>query len=189
MRKSKWVWMPHPGHFICASDCHFVLNTCVGRYIVSTVGELIPSEFSMRLKFERHGELIDAKGDALIAQYLERFGYEDVGYSRKFETMVFKAKRGSDGDCCAYSAECFRELDFNSYNTAEEATKGHYELCQKWSSEWHHLRLNMTTTASKWKQQLRSMEGSFVQWYRTQLVLTAIRWKSSKLSRIISKVK
>jgi hypothetical protein len=40
MTRDKWVWMGHSGHFILGSSCRFHLNTYVGRYIVSTVGEL-----------------------------------------------------------------------------------------------------------------------------------------------------
>lgn len=186
MRRSKWVWMPHPGHFICASECQFVLNTYVGGFIVSTVGEYIPSEISMKIKMESRGVATDKKGDALLAQYLDLFGYEDIGCNRKYETMVFKAKKISNRDCCMYRASDFGEVDFDGYMDAVEATKGHYEMCQKWSSECHHLRLSMTTQVNKWKQQLRSMEDSFVRWYRTQLVRTAVLWKSSKLCRLIS---
>ena len=41
--KDKWVWMGHAGHFICGHDCRFHMATRVGKYLVSTVGELWPS--------------------------------------------------------------------------------------------------------------------------------------------------
>jgi len=44
MNKNKWIWMPHAGHFLLGNKCQFRLNTYVGKYIVSTVGEYLPDE-------------------------------------------------------------------------------------------------------------------------------------------------
>ena len=57
MRKGKWIWMPHTGHFICGSRCRFHLNTYIGKYIVSTIGELWP-ERGVR---EIHAKVFDSK--------------------------------------------------------------------------------------------------------------------------------
>lgn len=104
-----WIWTPHAGHFICASRCNFRLNTFVGGYIVSTVGEMF----------------------ALDSRYDSR-QFEKIGCDRLYETMVFNAKIGLYA-CCPYEADTSKELDFCGYNTPEEAYSGHLQMCEKWS--------------------------------------------------------
>jgi hypothetical protein len=139
MKPDKWIWMPHPGHFICSYQCRFHLNTCVGKYIVSTVGELWPE----RAVREIHAKIHDPKwfaennhllGDYFDRAYMKKFGYEDIGCSRKYETMVFEAIT-SDHKCCPYDADVKKDLDMLPYNTAEDAYKGHLKLCKKWSKK------------------------------------------------------
>ena len=60
--KSKWVWMPHPGHFMLGDECKFRMTTYVGKYLVSTVGEL------------------KSKGDP------GEGGWERIGSDRTYET-------------------------------------------------------------------------------------------------------
>ena len=105
--KEDWLWMPHPGHFICAYDCRFRLNTYVNGFIVSTVGELV-----------LNGKI------------------EEIGSGRLYETMVFKAKK-STHICCPYEAVFSgdNEIDFDGYNTPEEAYEGHLNMCEKWHKE------------------------------------------------------
>jgi len=105
MKKEKWVWMPHAGHFVCGHRCQFKLNTYVGKYIVSTVGEMV---------------------------YDQNKGFEEIGCDRLYETMVFKAVE-SGNKCCPYEIKVSDEVDFEGYNTPEEAYKGHLYLCDKWS--------------------------------------------------------
>lgn len=105
MTKADWIWMPHPGHFIAAGKCQFRLNTCVGDYIVSTVGEWFPGNTNKP---------------------------EEVGAGRMYETMVFAAKPQSTA-CCPFGAASFNELDMDGYMTAEDAFHGHMEACEKWS--------------------------------------------------------
>jgi hypothetical protein len=108
MKKFDWVWMPHAGHFIGGNFCQFRLNTCVGKHIVSTVGEL---------------------------QFSEKDGVKEIGMNRKYETMVFRARK-SKRQCCPYTiSQSLREVDFKGYNTASDATIGHMELCKKWSKK------------------------------------------------------
>ena len=137
MKKDKWIWMPHAGHFILAGKCKFTLNTYVGTYIVSTVGELWP-ERGVR---EIHAQVYDPQwltknkqfmGDNFDSVYFKRFGYEDVGCDRKFETMVFKAKKSKD-ECCPYEIIVSKNKDVGAYNTPGEAYRGHLRLCDKWS--------------------------------------------------------
>jgi hypothetical protein len=114
MNKEHWVWGGHAGHFICGDRCAFKLNTTVGKgkqkYIVSTVGEMM----------DIHN--------------LGNGKYEQIGYDRLYETMVFKAKiRKPLSLCCPYEAIVEEgELDFAGYNKVEDATGGHYKLCKKW---------------------------------------------------------
>lgn len=139
MEKNKWIWMPHPGHFICSKDCRFFLNTYVGKYIVSTVGELWLERGSREIHASVHDpiwlqENKHLKGDYFDFAYMDKFGYENIGLDRKYETMVFKAKK-SKNKCCPYEIIVSKEMDSNGYNTPEEAYKGHLNLCKKWSKK------------------------------------------------------
>jgi hypothetical protein len=104
--KQDWIFMPHAGHFICGSRCQFRLNTYIpnSKVIVSTVGEL---------------------------KYSEGEEFQNVGCDRKYETMVFHAKKGKN-KCCPFEQEDGKELDFDMYNDPDRATVGHYNLCKKW---------------------------------------------------------
>lgn len=132
MKKENWVWMPHPGHFICARWCQFFLNTYVGGYIVSTVGEYVPDAQVREIFAESRGVKLEGIGDTRLADYMKKIGYEDLGLDRKYETMVFKAKK-SKAKCCPHEMKSASDIDFDGYNTADEAKKGHYKLCLKWS--------------------------------------------------------
>lgn len=112
-KRENWVWMPHPGHFIASYNCHFILNTYVGGYIVSTVGEYV-------------SESAKSRGD-----------YDTLGGDRLYETMVFKARREADPEwqCCPWQAIVTGgELDFAGYTDGVEAYKGHLKLCKKWAT-------------------------------------------------------
>jgi hypothetical protein len=139
MKQEKWVWMGHAGHFILGDRCQFRLCTYVGRYIVSTVGEL----WNPRASREIHANVYDPQwltanrglqGDSFDSAYMARFGYEDIGHERKYETMVFRAKKDK-GTCCPYRQGDGGELDFCGYNKAEDAHKGHIRMCKKWSKK------------------------------------------------------
>lgn len=137
MKKEKWIWMPHPAHFICSSHCQFVLATYVGGYIVSTVGEYWPERGVREIHAEVHDkEWLDKnkhlKGDNFDKVYFERFGYEEIGADRIYETMVFKAKK-SKLKCCPYQIMVEKQVDYKGYNKPEDAIKGHLKLCKKWS--------------------------------------------------------
>jgi hypothetical protein len=133
MSKEDWVWMPHPAHFICGHMCRFVLSTKVtGPYIVSTVGEYVVPYVLMQHRAAARGK--DLKGDYLEAWYLKEFGFEEIGYNRKYETMVFRAVRQEEG-CCPWTIEVAEDLDFKGYNTAKDAYEGHLELCNIWDGK------------------------------------------------------
>jgi hypothetical protein len=139
MIKEKWVHMPHAGHFIGSLHCRFHLNTYVGRYIVSTVGDYWPERRTREIHAEVHDlkwymENKDLKGYEFDMAYMDKFGYEDIGWDRKYETMVFHAHKGKDL-CCPYRAKDWSEIDYAGYKTAKEAVAGHNKLCNKWSKK------------------------------------------------------
>ena len=84
-----WKWFGTPGHLCVAKWCRFHLCTKVGKYLVSTVGEYI-HPYSHGFKSERdEGEWLNKN----------LFG-EEIGFGRKFETMVFRAgKPCTTKDC------------------------------------------------------------------------------------------
>lgn len=137
--KDKWIWMPHPAHFICASDCKFFLSTKVGNYIISTVGELWQDRQVREIHAQVHNpewlkENRHLKGDNFDNAYMEKFGFAEIGLDRKYETMVFKAKK-SNIKCCPFVIVSSQDLDMDSYNKPEEAYRGHYKLCNKWANK------------------------------------------------------
>lgn len=143
MTKDKWIWMPHAGHFICSKDCRFHLNTYVGKYIVSTVGEM----WGDRIVREIHAKVYDPrwlsenahrKGSDFDYAYMKKFGYQEIGCGRTYETMVFKAKQNKEHGCCPYIMANTNHLDINVYNTAKEAYEGHLKLCKKWARNQSH---------------------------------------------------
>ena len=108
-----WVWMPHAAHYILSHRGSFHLATCVGDYIVSTVGE--------------------------IRNEMEGRKFKDIGYPEgfKYESMVFPAvKRDKENEqCCPYEIDAKLELDYERYRTPVEAYNGHMKLCYKWCSK------------------------------------------------------
>ena len=136
--KAKWIWMPHPAHFICARDCKFHLATNVGNHIVSTVGEYLPDAPVREIYAQSRGFVLEGKGDARLADYIKKLGYEEIGYQRKYETMVFTSGPStvtdSEWQCCPWVVADYSELDVRGYNTASAAYNGHLELCDKWSA-------------------------------------------------------
>lgn len=132
MKKEKWNWMPHAGHFICGNNCRFHLFTYVGKYVVSTVGELVPDETIREIDARAEGITLEGRGDARLADWLKKCGFEEIGLNRLYETMVFKAKK-STNKCCPWEMADSSGVDFKGYNDADAATKGHYKMCLKWS--------------------------------------------------------
>lgn len=142
MKKADWVWMPHAGHYILGDKCRFVLNTYVGNYIVSTIGEMWGDQSVRRIHASVHDDVYGTtwykenrlkKGDDFDTAYMKEYGFEDIGAGeRKYETMVFEAKESSVG-CCPYEMVSGEDQDFRGWANAEEARKGHMELCEKWA--------------------------------------------------------
>lgn len=134
MKKENWIWMPHTGHFICGNNCRFHLATYVGNYIVSTVGELVPPDAVREISAKCRGIVLEGRGDARLADWLKKHGFEEIGCGRTYETMVFKAKK-SKNKCCPYTMTQPTELDSEGYNSEADAFKGHYRLCKKWAKK------------------------------------------------------
>jgi hypothetical protein len=132
VKKENWIWMPHPGHFCAASMCKFFLNTYVGGYVVSTVGEMLPDETCREILAESRGIKLEGRGDARCADYMKKIGWEDIGFDRKYETMVFKAQK-SKTLCCPWRQLRGEDKDMEGYSDAVAAFKGHMKMCKKWA--------------------------------------------------------
>jgi hypothetical protein len=119
-----WQWFGNAAHLCVGQYCRFHLATKVGDYLVSTVGEYV---------HPRHSGGSERTESIWLKQ---NWPGEDVGFGRKYETMVFMAGKPCDakGCNCGMPESNGRELDFRGYNTAREATEGHMELCRKWGS-------------------------------------------------------
>ncbi|MGB6726832.1 MAG: hypothetical protein WBE74_13085 [Terracidiphilus sp.] len=76
------------------------------------------------------------RGDDFDAAYMARFGFYEIGYKRKFETMVFEAGKPckAKGCGCGLPEINPNELDRGVYNDAGAATRGHAKMCIKWAS-------------------------------------------------------
>lgn len=140
MTRDKWKWYGNAGHLCVGYDCRFHLCTKVGPWLVSTVGQYWPSRSSREI----HASIYDPKwlsenkalrGDYFEAAYMKRFGFEEIGAGRTFETMVFRAGEvcKAKGCACGMPTTVGGELDFAGYNDAGAATTGHMAMCAKWS--------------------------------------------------------
>lgn len=142
IQESEWKWFGNAGHLIVGHMCRFHLCTAIGEHMISTVGEYWPDRVCREIHARIHDEAwLEAnghlKGDRFDHAYMERFGFEEIGCDRKYETMVFK----TTGEVCI-SEDCncgmpkvnFSEQDFDSYNAAGDATRGHLAMCEKWAA-------------------------------------------------------
>ena len=132
----RWQWFGSAAHFICGRWCRFHLATQVGEYLVSTVGEYVPPDGVQTILAESRGIALTGKGEAREAEFLEKVGFEEIGYRRTYETMVFKAGKPCDAEGCGCGIPVIdgSELDFEGYNDAGAATRGHQEMCAKWAN-------------------------------------------------------
>lgn len=137
-----WKWFGNAGHFICSRNCQFHLCTQVKCYLVSTVGQLWLDRSSREIHASVYdpkwlSQNIHLKGDNFDDEYMKKFGYEEIGYGRLFETMVFKAGKPCSDEKCACGLPEIEgyELDSAAYNTTKDATAGHLEMCKKWEKE------------------------------------------------------
>lgn len=137
MTKEKWIWMPHAGHLIVGNDCRFHLNTFVGKYIVSTVGEYWPDSRVREITAKVRDIEIQGIGDCFDRNYMGKIGFEEIGLGRQYETMVFRAirQKGKEAQCCPWLQSSGSDVDFAGYNDPVSAFKGHLRLCTKWSKK------------------------------------------------------
>ena len=130
--QNRWKWFGHSAHFICGRWCRFHLATKIGPWLISTVGEYV------------HPHHSGASEQTEAAGLKENYPGEDIGCDCKYETMVFLAGAlflaeapGKEPKCgcglpALYSGS---EKDFQGYNDAGSATKGHYKMCLKWAKK------------------------------------------------------
>jgi hypothetical protein len=137
--RSEWHWFGHAGHLIVGHDCRFHLATQVGPWWISTVGEYLPDSTVREVLAESRSIQLEGRSDAREADWLRKAGYEEIGYKRKYETMVFRAGPScQDEDCgrCGIPFPTdFTELEMQPYNDAGSATRGHYATCEKWANQ------------------------------------------------------
>jgi hypothetical protein len=121
--KGQWKWFGTPGHFICSRWCRFHLCTQVGDYLVSTVGEYV---------HPRHSN----GSERTEAEWLKvNWPGEDIGFGRKYETLVFNAgfPCSEPGCMCDMPDHDGMEIDSRGTNSRQEATANHMTLCEKWA--------------------------------------------------------
>ena len=127
-----WYFSAFPGHFICAEKCRFHLNTRIGPYRVSSVGDYHPS---------------DADGKP-----------QPIGNGRLFETMVFRLTGnglgGDPNDPPEGIMANAREIAAKGYNDSREAEAGHYALCQRFDAiAWGELTAHERALAVRLRDQ------------------------------------
>jgi hypothetical protein len=134
--RDAWRWFGSAAHFICGSDCRFHMATLIGEYVVSTVGEYLPDSEVREILAQSRGVALEGRGDYRRADWMKKVGFEEIGYQRKYETMVFKwtgAVCEAEGCLCGLPSVDPSELDMEGYNTAGDAARGHLALCEKWA--------------------------------------------------------
>ncbi|MBX9670490.1 MAG: hypothetical protein K2X93_23010 [Candidatus Obscuribacterales bacterium] len=105
--------------------------------MVSTVGEYVPDEGVREIIANSRGIRLQGKGDERLADYMEKIGYESIGFRRTYETMVFKVEGVCDApecDCGQPMPKNWQEVDSDGYNSKFAANDGHYRMCLKFAS-------------------------------------------------------
>ena len=136
--KAEWRWFGDVAHLIVGRWCRFHLATQVGPWLVSTVGRYV---------HPRHSKGSESGEAAWLAKNPNG---EEIGLSRFYETMVFRA----GVPCDAYGCECGMpslanaiELDMRGYMDAKAATEGHHAMCEKWAAIDHEADVSDLRTA------------------------------------------
>lgn len=94
------------GHLCVSESCRFHLCTQVGNVLVSTVGDYVQPGVE---------------------------GFADVGYGRKFETMVFSVGgEQCDCGCGAPRVDNWAEIECLGYNSRREANEGHAAIVDRY---------------------------------------------------------
>lgn len=132
-----WKWFGHAAHLCVGQWCRFHLATVVGKYLVSTVGEYVPDETVRQIHCDVRGIELVGRGDARLADYMNKVGFQEIGCGRKYETMVFRAgKPCASQECgCGLPELVGSDLDSEGYSDAGSAMKGQYALCVKFGEK------------------------------------------------------
>lgn len=119
--QNEWKWFGSPGHLCVGQWCRFHLCTQVGKFLVSTVGEYVHPRNS-------------GGSEATEFEWLKNnWPGEDVGYKRKYETMVMevnpKVVCARAGCRCGMPQILRYEVKLLGANQRGEASKNHFEMC------------------------------------------------------------
>lgn len=103
-KKEKWKWYGYAGHLCIGRSCAYHLQTRIGKFLISTVGDYRP-----------HGDP-------------EAIGSNPNYY---FETMVFPCKGElKSGDPNILS---WQSIDGERYAESIDAERGHHRYCKKYA--------------------------------------------------------
>lgn len=117
---AQWQWFGNVAHFCCGRWCRFHLTTRVGKWLVSTVGEMV---------HPRDAGLTSASENEFLQR--EPLGRTVAGESH-FETLVFLITDVCDCGC-RLPHQNGNSVDSDRYDTRADATKGHMAMCRKWA--------------------------------------------------------
>lgn len=135
--RDEWEWFGTAAHLIVGQDCRFHLATVIGSYLVSTVGEWLPDESSREIMAKSRGHVLEGRGDARRADFMNKVGFAEIGAGRLYETMVFPVSNErctvADCDCGMPQVADFGDLESDAYNLRGDATRGHYAMCERWA--------------------------------------------------------
>jgi hypothetical protein len=133
--QSDWKWFGHAGHLCVGPWCRFHLCTEIGPYVVSTVGEYLPMESVREFYAQSRGVILTKRGEMGEIEYIQKVGFEDIGFNRKYETMIFRVTGHCNSPECGCGLPMIDgdEQDCEGYNTAKDATEGHIRMCLKWA--------------------------------------------------------
>lgn len=111
----KRQYFGNAAHLCVSDECRFHIATKIGDWLISTVGDYVAPSDEKKRGMDR---------------------YTEIGYNRKYETMVFRAAGGNSCACgCGLpEPDSLGEIDFAGYNTAAEANEGHEAMCQKYEA-------------------------------------------------------
>lgn len=115
---SEWQWFGHAGHFFCGHACRFHMCTHVGGYLVSTIGEYVPSS--------------QAGGRERVKNE-----WVELSSGRLYETMVFHAGEPCDIEDCKCGQPTLKdatELEMFPANDAGDARANHMMLCKQYAA-------------------------------------------------------
>ena len=72
MKKENWKWFGNAGHLCISQYCRFHLCTKIGKYLISTVGEYLPSQSSQEIIASSKGFTLEGRGDSRQTDFLKK---------------------------------------------------------------------------------------------------------------------